>query len=127
MQLGFCISLKQLFFLTRLWFLIMKIIIWICWLPIIFRLWYIYDCLLGSWHTSVGFTFSVFSLLIFMAQWAFAFSRSEVGHWGGVGDMVGVGDKTPQRCQWRRFGVFIVCFGHVLRCLVLFPFLALGM
>ena len=50
-----------------------------------------------------------------------------MGHWGGVGDMVGVGDKTPQRCQWRRFGVFIVCFGHVLRCLVLFPFLALGM
>ena len=32
--------------------------------------------------------------------------------------------KTPQRC---RFGVFVVCFGHVSHCLVLFPFLALGM
>ena len=71
----------------------MKIIIWICWLPIIFRLWYIYDCLLGSWHTSVGFTFGVLSLLIFMAQWTFAFSRLEVGHWGEVWDMVGVGDE----------------------------------
>ena len=35
--------------------------------------------------------------------------------------------KTPQRCQWRRFGVFVVCFGHVSRFFVLFPFLALGM
>ena len=63
--------------------------------------------------------FVALSLLIFMAQWTFAFSRSEVGHWLVV--------KTPQQCQWRRFGVFVVCFGHVLRCLVMFPFLALGM
>ena len=33
--------------------------------------------------------------------------------------------KAPQRCQWRRSGVF-VCFGHVSHYL-LFPFLALGM
>ena len=81
----------------------MKIIIWICWLPIIFRLWYIYDCLLGSWHTSVGFTFSVLSLLIFMAQWTFAFSRSEVGHWGGVWDMVRVGDEDTTAMSMASF------------------------
>ena len=56
----------------------MKIIIWIRWLPIIFRLWYIYECLLSSWHTSVDFTFGVFFLLFFMAQWTFAFSGSEM-------------------------------------------------
>ena len=41
-------------------------------------------CLLGSWYTSVGFTFSVFSLLTFMAQWTFVFSGSEMGAlvWG---------------------------------------------
>ena len=43
--------------------------------------------------TPVGFTFGVLFLLIFMAQWKFAFSRSEVGHWCGVWDMVGVGDE----------------------------------
>ena len=35
--------------------------------------------------------------------------------------------KTPQRCQWRRSGVFVVCFGHVSRYFLLFPFLDLGM
>ena len=63
---------------------IMKIMIWILWMPIIFRLWYIYECLLGSWYTSVGFTFGVFSLLTFMAQWTFVFSGLEMGAlaWG---------------------------------------------
>ena len=82
----------------------------ICWLPIIFRLWYIYDCVLGSWHTSVGFTFGVFSLLIFMAQWAFAFSRSEVGHWGGVGDMVGAGATMSMASLWCLYCLLRTCF-----------------
>ena len=64
----------------------MKIMIWIRWVPIIFCLWYIYECLLGSWQTSVGFTFGVFSLLSFMAQWTFIFSGSEMRELGwGVG------------------------------------------
>ena len=81
----------------------MKIIIWICWLPIIFCLWYIYGCLLGSWQTSVGFTFGVLSLLIFMAQWTFAFSRSEVGHWSVVWDMIGVGDEDIRKMSMALF------------------------
>ena len=35
--------------------------------------------------------------------------------------------KTPQRCQWRLSGVFVVCFGHVSRYRVLFQFSTLGM
>ena len=34
--------------------------------------------------------------------------------------------KTPQLCPWRRSGVFVICLGHVLRYLLLFPFLALA-
>ena len=81
----------------------MKIMIWIRWLPIIFRLWYIYECLLGSWHTSVGFTFGVFSLLIFMAQWTFAFSGLEMGalEWGV--DMVGDGDEDTTAMSMASF------------------------
>ena len=86
----------------------------ICWLPIIFRLWYIYDCLLGSWHTSDGFTFSVFSLLIFMSQWVFALSMSAVRNWGGVGDMVGVGDEDTTTMSmasfWCLYFLLWICF-----------------
>ena len=35
--------------------------------------------------------------------------------------------KAPQRCQWRRSGVFVICFGHASCYLLLFPFLALSM
>ena len=56
----------------------MKIMNWIRWMSIISRLWYIYECLLDSWHTSVGFTFGVFCLLTFMAQWTFAFLGLEM-------------------------------------------------
>ena len=113
----------------------MKIIIWICRLPIIFRLWYICDCLLGSWHTSVGFTFGVFSLLIFMARWTFSFARSEVGHCGGLWDMVGVEDEGTTTMSmalfwclccllWTCFtlpsAVSVFGFGHVGVCGALF-------
>ena len=58
----------------------MEIMIWIRWLPTIFRLWYMYECLLGS----AGFTLSVFSLLIIMVQYMVVFSGSEMGalEWG---------------------------------------------
>ena len=53
--------------------------IWIRWPPTIFRLWYMYECLLGSQYTSAGFTFSAFFLLIIMAQYTFVFSGSKIG------------------------------------------------
>ena len=59
--------------------LMMKIMILIRWLPAIFRLWYIYECLLGSQYTSTDFTFDVFSLLIIMTQQKIVFSKSEMG------------------------------------------------
>ena len=54
------------------------------WMPIIFRLWHIYECLLGFLDTRLLVLLSVFSLLTFMAHWTFAFSGSEMGAlaWG---------------------------------------------
>ena len=62
-----------------------------------------------------------------MAQWTFAFSRSEVGHWGELWDMVGVGDEDTTTMSMWSFWCFAVCFGQVSRYFLLFPFLALGM
>ena len=79
-------------------------------------------------NTSVGFNFGVFSQLIFMAQWMFAFSGSEMGSLGWGGDMVGVGDENTTtvsvvsfRCLccllWTCFmlpsAVSVFGFGHV--------------
>ena len=34
--------------------------------------------------------------------------------------------KVPERCQWRRFGVFIVNFEQILNIVLVFPFLTLN-
>ena len=31
--------------------------------------------------------------------------------------------KTPERCQWRRSGVFIINFEHILHLFLMFPLL----
>ena len=55
-----------------------------------------------------------------MAQRAFAFSRLEVGHWGGVGDMVGVSDEDTTTMSmvsfWCLYCLLWTCF--VLPCAV---------
>ena len=38
-----------------------------------------------------------------MAQWTFAFLSSEVGHWGGVWDVVGVGDEDTTTMSMASF------------------------
>ena len=70
-----------------------------------------------------------------MAQWAFAFSRLEVGHWDGLVDMVGAGDEDTTTMSmtllwclycllWTYFALFcavsVFGFGHVGVCGVLF-------
>ena len=51
-----------------------------------------------------------------MTQWTFAFSRSEVGHWGGVWDRVGVGDDDTTAMSmasfWCLYCLLWICFAQ---------------
>ena len=40
--------------------------------------------------------------------------------------MFKVSNKTPERLQWRRSGVFIVNIQHILHLVLVFLFLTLG-